>query len=61
MFMEITTKRKEVVSINVNQIVYITPEKDFAVIVDSTGQDYYVDEPYKSVVERVKAIVNQNS
>ena len=61
MFMEIITKRKEVVNININQIVYITPDKDFTVIVDSTGQDYYVDEPYNKLVERIKAVAGQNS
>ena len=61
MFMEIVTVRKEVVNININQIVYITPEKTRAVIVDSTGQDYFVDEPYESVMNRIKALTGQNS
>lgn len=61
MFMEIVTRRKEIVNININQIVYVTPDKSSTVIVDSIGQDYYVNEPYDSVVARIKAIVKQNA
>lgn len=59
--MEIVTRRKEIVNININQIVYVTPDKSSTVIVDSIGQDYYVNEPYDSVIARIKAIVKQNA
>ena len=57
MFIEVETRKKETVSINISHILFITPNKDGCVIFDITGYDYEVKESYEAVMERINALL----
>ena len=56
MFIEFETKRKERFFVNLNQILYVTEEKDNAVIVDVSGFDYALNCTY----DEVKSVINRH-
>ena len=53
MFFEFITTKNEPVSININKILYITPYKKGSLIVDVEGMDYYSNEEYTALVQRL--------
>lgn len=57
MFINIETRRKESVSLNVSYILFVTPEKDGCVIFDIVGNDFTLRESYESVMERINALL----
>lgn len=60
MFVEIITKKKERLSLNISQIVSVISTKNKTVIFDSAGVDYEVDEPYECVMERIFARITHD-
>lgn len=54
MFFEFLTKRNEKVLLNINHILFITPTKNGAMLVDSVENYYETLEPYESVVLRLQ-------
>lgn len=58
MFIEVVTRRNETVFLNVKHILFVTENKNGAVIFDASGNDYCLDEPYSSVCERINTLVN---
>lgn len=57
MFIEVVTRKSEMVFLNVEHILFITEHKNGAVIFDASGNDYYLDEPYSSVCERISTLL----
>lgn len=57
MFLEVVTRKKENVFLNVEHILFVTQYKNGAVIFDILGNDYYMDEPYSSVCSRINEIL----
>jgi hypothetical protein len=57
MFIEVVTRRNETVFLNVEHILFLTQHKNGAVIFDASGNDYYLDEPYTSVCERISLLL----
>ncbi len=53
MFIEFTTSRNEIVSININKILYVTATKKGCLLVDCEGMDYSIDEEYTSFMTRL--------
>lgn len=55
MFVKIITNRGEVVALNVSQILLFTPNKnkERTEIVDISGMNYIVDEPFDSFFNRL--------
>ena len=60
MFFEFLTKRNEKVYMNINHIVFITPTKNGALIVDVTSNDYETLESYDELISRLSQLENQN-
>ena len=60
MFVEIVTRRDERVLLNVKQILFVTEQKNGAVIFDVSGNSYYVKEKYAEVVERLLFFNREN-
>lgn len=60
MFVEIITKKKERLSLNISQIVSVIAVKNRTFIFDSAGVDYEVDEPYDEVMERIFDIISHD-
>lgn len=61
MFIEITTRKKEKVSLNISQIVAIHSYKNGSVIFDSAEIDYDTEESYDSVMGRIYALITPES
>ena len=61
MFIEVITKRKERLSLNISRIVSVISTKKNTVIFDSAGVVYEVDEPYEEFMERIFALISPNS
>ena len=57
MFIEVETKKKETVSINISHILFVTPYKEGCVIFDVTGNDFLLRESYESVMERIGSLL----
>ena len=53
MFFEFLTRRNEKILININHILFITPTKNGALLVDSSDNYYETLESYESMVLRV--------
>lgn len=53
MFFEFTTRKKEIVSININKILFITTTKFGTCILDDEGNDYESNESYESFMQRL--------
>ena len=60
MFVEIITKKKERLSLNISQIVSVISYKKGTMIFDSAGVGYELDEPYECVMERIFARISQD-
>lgn len=59
MFFEFITRKKEIVSININKILFITATKYGTCIIDDEGNDYECNESYESFMERLYDLVNR--
>lgn len=57
MFIEIVTRRKEILSLNVAHILFVTAYEEGTVIFDVSGNDFMLDESYESVMERINALL----
>lgn len=60
MFIEIITKDKEKVSLNVSQIVAIHPYRKGTCIFDSCGVDYEIKESYEEFMTRLYNLISSN-
>lgn len=58
MFIEIRTKRNELVMININQILFFTPNKNGTLIVDIIGNEYSIEEPYSDFKHRFNTFIS---
>ena len=56
---ELVGRKKEVVAINVYQVLYITPKSEkHTTLFDSTGMEYDVNEPYDALLSRFNSLKN---
>ena len=60
MFVEIITRSNEKVSINISNIISITPYRKGCIIFDVAGVDYSTKETYESVMSRISRLVTLN-
>ena len=58
MFIEVLTKRDELVTINVSDIRLITSNKNKCLIIDNDGLDYELNETYNEFIQRFSNIEN---
>ena len=59
MFLQIELKSKEVIAINVYQVLYITPKNEkYTYLFDSCDMEYLVNESYESLFSRLNSIKN---
>ena len=61
MFIEVITKSKERLSLNISRITSVISYKKGTMIFDSAGVGYELDEPYENVIERIFALISPNS
>ncbi len=59
MFIEFTTLRNEIVSININKILYVTATKKGCLLVDCEGMDYPINEDYYAFMDRLDKIIDK--
>ena len=58
MFIEILTKKKELVYLNISNIIFITPTKNSgSLIVDTYGNEYETLECYKDIVQKINMCI----
>jgi len=55
---ELVGRKKEVVAINVYQVLYITQKNEkHTTLFDSTGLEYTVNEPYEQLLSRFDSLI----
>lgn len=60
MFFEFKTRKNEIVSININKILFITSTKYGTCLLDDEGNDYECNEPYENFMQRLFNTISQN-